>query len=122
MAKDDYHVIVCYILSYLYGCLKRGEKPSRDYLSLSRYPGMIPESYRNYIYIELAKSRFLTGIIWGDVPVLGSGTETILKSFDKAQITPNGIEYLQNDKTIEKAWNAIQSVGGLLFSAISAFR
>lgn len=122
MAKDDYHVIVCYILSYLYGCLKRGEKPSRDYLSLSRYPGEIPDSYRDYIYIELAKSGFLTGIIWGDVPVLGNGTETILKSFDKAQITPKGIEYLQNDKTIEKAWNAIQGVGGLLFSAISAFK
>lgn len=122
MAKDDYHVIVCYILSYLYGCLKRGEKPSRDYLSLSRYPDMISESYRDYIYIELARSGFVRRITWHKVPVLKNEAEVILKSFDKAQITPAGIEYLQNDKTIEKAWNAIQGVGGLLFSAISAFK
>lgn len=122
MAKDDYHVIVCYILSYLYGCLKRGEKPSRDYLSLSRYPDMISESYRDYIYIELARSGFVRRITWHKVPVLKNEAEVILKSFDKAQITPAGIEYLQTNKTMDKVWQTIQETGGLMFSAIRSFK
>ena len=33
MAKDDYHVIVCKILKYLYACLKAGENAENEKLS-----------------------------------------------------------------------------------------
>ena len=33
MAKDDYQVLVTYILAYLYKCLKNGEAPQEGELS-----------------------------------------------------------------------------------------
>lgn len=33
MAKDEYAVLVCRILSYLYSCLKNGAKPDLEYLT-----------------------------------------------------------------------------------------
>lgn len=32
VAKDDYFVLAYRLLSYLYGCLKAGEKPDWEYL------------------------------------------------------------------------------------------
>ncbi len=47
MPKNDYHVIVCYILSYLNMLLKEGKSPENSILSLAQYPDNIPESYRD---------------------------------------------------------------------------
>lgn len=61
MVKNDYYAIVYYLLSYLYHCLKSGEKPDYQYLSLASYPAVIPESCRSFIYINLAKEGYIFG-------------------------------------------------------------
>lgn len=45
--KNDYHVIVCKILKYLYACLKNGEDVDSD--KLMDIIGDLPESYADYI-------------------------------------------------------------------------
>ena len=47
MVKNDYHVIVCKILKYLYACLKNGEDVDSD--KLMDIIGDLPESYADYI-------------------------------------------------------------------------
>lgn len=122
MAKDDYYAIAYYILSYLYNCLKRGEAPDEQHLSLATYPAAINEYYRNYVYIQLAKGGYIDGVLFGDVPILGRArATTVVKSFRGAEITPTGIDYLQNNSTMAKTWEKICEAGGVLFSAISAF-
>ncbi len=38
MTKNDYHVIVYYLLSYLYDCLKRGRPLDGSVIQLEAYP------------------------------------------------------------------------------------
>ncbi len=47
MVKNDYHVIVCKILKYLYACLKNGEDVDSD--KLMDIIGDLLESYADYI-------------------------------------------------------------------------
>ena len=118
MAKDDYHAIVYYLLSYLYHCLKTGEK----YLELAAYPAFIPDSYKDFIYIQLAKEGYISGALFGDVGILGKGSETVLKSLYNVQITVKGIEYLQENEKMKKVWAQIKDVRGILFAAIQPFK
>lgn len=122
MAKNDYYVIAGYILSYLYACLKEGKTPEESFLSLAAYPADIPESYRDYVYIQLEKSGYVTGLMWGEVATIEIPKTPILKSFKNAQITPEGIRYLQNDKSIGKALEVVKNYGSFVLSAISAFK
>lgn len=46
---------------------------------------------------------------------------TVVKAYYGAEITPLGIEYLQNNSTMQKTWERIKDAGGILFSAISTF-
>lgn len=122
MAKNDYHVIVYYILSYLYHCLKMGETPQIETLSLLDYPAEIPESYGNFIYMELSRQGFISGAVWGQVPVAGKGRVKALKSLAGVQITAEGIDYLENNSTMTRTWEKLKEGGGLLLQIIGAFR
>lgn len=122
MAKNDYHVIVYYILSYLYHCLKMGETPQAETLSLFNYPAEIPETYGNFIYMELSRHGFISGAVWGQVPVAGKGWVKVLKSLAGLQITAEGIDYLENNSTMVKTWEKLKEGGGLLLQIIGAFR
>lgn len=102
MAKDDYHAIVYYLLSYLYHCLKTGEKPNEKYLELAAYPAFVPDSYKDFIYIQLAKEGYISGALFGDVDILGKGSETVLKSLYNVQITVKGIEIPAGKRKNEK--------------------
>lgn len=122
MVKNDYHVIVYYILSYLYHCLKMGEDPQAETISLSNYPAEIPESYGDFIYMELARQGCISGAVWGQVPVAGKGRVKVLKSLAGVQITAEGIDYLENNSTMVKTWEKLKEGGGLLLQIIGAFR
>lgn len=121
MAKNDYHVIVYYILSYLYHCLKAGETPQRVKTELLDYPAEIPGSYRDFIYIELSRKGFISGAVCGKVPIMGKGTVKIVKSLSNLQITAEGIDYLENNSTMTKTWEKLKEGGGLLLQVIGAF-
>jgi hypothetical protein len=122
MPKNDYHVIACYILSYLYMCLKEAKTPEEEYLGLLRYPAEIPESYKEYIYVHLEEAGYMTGLLCGNISALQRAKQPIPRSYKDAQITPKGIDYLMNDTSMEKVWQNVKDVGGLLFSMISAVR
>ncbi len=122
MKNDDYYVIAGYILLYLYSCLKEGKSPEESVLNLSAYPADIPNSYRDYVYIQLEKGGYITGVAWGEISAIGMKETRILKSCSNAQITPKGIEYLQSDRSVEKALKIVEKFAGILFSAIGAFR
>lgn len=122
MEKNDYHVIVYYILSYLYHCLKMGETPQIETLSLSNYPAEIPETYGDFIYMELSRQGFISGAVWGQVPVAGKERVKVLNSLAGVQITAEGIDYLKNNSTMAKTWEKLKEGGGLLLQIVGAFR
>lgn len=124
MASNDYAVIVYYILSYLYHCLKAGASVELETLELKKYPAMatISESYMHYIYLHLVADGYITGPQVGEVPVLNGKSVKVIRCLDRAEITPAGIEYLETNSTMKRALSVIKEAGGLLFAAISAFK
>lgn len=99
MAKDDYHVIVYQILSYLYQRLKNGEDVDGRQISSRSDFFRINEKYWNYIIINMARSGFISGVILLDE----NNADIRVTGLDRAQITPLGIEYLTENSTMEKA-------------------
>ena len=94
----------------------------REVSGAGRLPAFIPDSYKDFIYIQLAKEGYISGALFGDVGILGKGSETVLKSLYNVQITVKGIEYLQENEKMKKVWAQIKDVGGILFAAIQAFK
>ncbi len=108
MAKDDYHVIVYQILSYLYQCLKNGNDVD---VRLLQYDSALINAknakYWNYIITNMFDEHLITGIqfatldgVTGKVPVDMSG----------CQITPFGIEYLCDNSFMEKAKKFLKDI------------
>lgn len=95
MAKDDYHVIVCKILKYLYQCLKSGVDV--DQFQILGIIGKLPETYAEYIIEALHIEGYVDGIY----PTTAGGEE-VYKLTPETRITPKGIEYLNNDQYMRK--------------------
>lgn len=106
MAKDDYHVLVYKILAYLYECLKQGEHPSMDYLSCDTKAFPVGESYWNYTLLHLLEDGYVEGFF--SVPILGR--ERGIKGLENIQITPKGIEYLQDNSMMKKAGDFLRTL------------
>lgn len=99
MAKDDYHVLVYQILSYLYVQLKAGEPIDTALLKHdSAYLG-INETYWAYIFENLLKD----GLIEGATVTKTWGQVVMINGLEKTQITPRGIEYLCDNSFLNKA-------------------
>ncbi len=98
MSKDDYHVLAYRILAYLYECLKQGMRPSTDYLSCDTKAFPVGESYWNYVLIHLLEEGYVEGFF--TVPILRG--EHGIKGMENIQITPKGIEYLQDNSKMKK--------------------
>lgn len=99
MSKDDYHVIVYQILSYLYQRLKKGENVDPRQISCQSDFFRINRRYWNYIMVNLQRQGFVTGLILVDA----DNAEPQAVRLDGAQITPLGIEYLTENSTMAKA-------------------
>lgn len=85
MAKDDYHVIVFRFLSYLYECLKKGEKvDSKAFEQGGPVFGDVPESYRRFVYTSLWNSGYI-------------------ETLEGLEITCAGIEYLASATLMQQA-------------------
>lgn len=91
MAKDDYHVIVCKILRYLYQCLKSGVDVEQ--FKIIDIIGKLPDTYAEYIIEALHVEGYVNGIY----PTTAGGEE-VYKLTPETRITPKGIEYLNNDQ------------------------
>lgn len=99
MAKNDYHVIVYQILSYLYKCLKDGEQIHAKNLMYNGSLFQINKNYWMYILENLVADGYITGL--REIRT-GDGCY-IEEQLPYVQITPRGIEFLCDNSFIEKA-------------------
>lgn len=100
MAKNDYHVIVYQILSYLYQMLKNGKKVEGKYISYDNKYFQINKNYWTYIMINLLKDEYIEGILIDNID--GEEMPNVYY-LDRCTITPKGIEYLCDNSFMEKA-------------------
>ena len=107
MAQDDYFVLVYKVLWYLYDCLKEGKEPDRDYLQPGTRDFPIGEEYWQYLIRNLAAEGMIEGVV--TVPILGARYPKI-KIMWGPQITPKGIEYLQENSMMHKAAEFLRKV------------
>ncbi len=106
MARDDYYVIVYQILAYLYQCLKNDEKVDEKKIAPgSSLIGNIPESYWNYIMVNLYEEGLIIGI-----SVQKVGSNYYFSNVAESCITPKGIAYLTENSTIEKAKKFLKDI------------
>ena len=108
MAKDDYHVIVYKILSYLYEQLKAGKPVNQEMLTAEGKLFKIPESYWQYIFSSLYNEGYITG---AKVEPWGKDTIIVLEDL---QITPKGIEYLTSNSFMQKVKAFAENLPGII--------
>ena len=98
MAKNDYNRIVCLILTYLYARLQGEQETSPEsFLQPMTKDFPIPEEYFFFILESMAKEDLIDGIsfvkAWG-------GDIINISDMSRIRITPNGIRYLTENKTM----------------------
>lgn len=102
MSRDDYHVLAYQLLSYLYDCLKAGERPETRHVVWCKGDERtrINERYWNYILVHLRDAGYIEGLSFkrtaGSVHITPFVTPLL-------NITPQGIEYLEDDRMMQKA-------------------
>ena len=101
MARDDYFIIVYQLLSYLYQCLKKGEKVNPKYLKADSpfFKQTLADSYWRYILKHMVSQNYIEGIVVDD-PLDNAGT--LIYNLEEATITPEGIEYLNDNSVLSK--------------------
>lgn len=97
MAKDDYFVIACRILSYLYDCLKKGNDVDIEQISFEKLN--IKQSYYEYIIKHMVQDGYLEGVKF----ISTIGRKTPACDIDDIMITPKGIEFLEDNSKMKKA-------------------
>lgn len=102
MAKDDYHVIVYQILSYLYQQLKAGLPADEEMLSAEALFG-INEKYRAYILRNLLNDGYISGITIKEMKYINNQKDLRFMNMNQCEITPKGIEYLTDNSFLNKA-------------------
>lgn len=106
MAKDDYHVIVYKLLAYLYRCLKDGEAIQTDLLEPGSRMINVNPNYWGYIMENMQKQGYIEYITL----TFAIGHELMDWDVSKCRITPQGIEYLQENRAIKRAYEFLKSI------------
>lgn len=111
MAKDDYHVIVYQILSYLYNCLKKDMRIETKYLEAQGELFQINTQYWQFIMYNLHAEGLIEGItltkVWGEKYPLITEVENI-------GITPKGIQFLMDNSFISKATEMLKDAKSII--------
>lgn len=107
MAKDDYHVIVYQILSYLYRRLKKGEHVDAAMLAPESPLFKVNKRYWAYIIYNLSRYGMIEGVDFIEYEGIDIPYAACL---DHCQITPAGIEYLCDNSFMEKAKSFLKEI------------
>lgn len=107
MAKDDYHVIVFRMLKYLYHQLKDGLPPEPEMLMPDSKIFEINEYYWKYVLRSMMEEDLIRGLTMNDD---GSGPEQSSEMLKDIQITPKGIEYLNDNRMGQRVDQLIRDV------------
>ena len=117
MAKDDFHVIVYQILSYLYLCLKNGEDvdpkmlgKDSPYFIVDGRP--LNDRYWCYVLHHLQQLRLIEGIVFSG-RIDNYAFERPL-CWNECMITPLGIEYLTDNSFLSKAREFLKDVKSII--------
>lgn len=105
MAKDDYFVIAYRIMTYLYACLKSGEQP--DFNNIRADALDISQNYWEYIIRHLYEDGYIEGVSL--IPMVVRSTPEIKLNMD-SMITPQGIDFLQNDSAMSRARDFLKTL------------
>lgn len=117
MAKDDFHVIVYQILSYLYQCLKSGMDIDTKMLSADSpyftvHGKPLSDRYWCYILWQMQSMGLIDGIMFSG-RINNLPFERPLR-WNNCMITPAGIEYLTDNSFIQKAKDFLQDVNSII--------
>lgn len=110
MARDDYDVIVCHILVYLYKWLKKKTQIAPEqYLQPLTDEIPIDEEYFYYILEHMANNKLIENVkltyAWGG--------DVVNADISRARITPEGIHYLKDNSTMQKIARTIPGAASI---------
>lgn len=106
MAKDNYYVIVYKILAYLYVQLKNGEPIDAKMIKHDGHLFQINKTYWLYILRHMLDDGYVE-----DITITKAfGDTCIIQDLENIQITPLGIDYLCNNKLLEKAKRFLKDI------------
>jgi hypothetical protein len=114
VARDDYHVIVYQILSYLYKQLKAGTEIDPANISAGSPYYTINEKYWQYIILSLFEDGYIRGLKAREQRYATGETEIQVFDLDRCQITPKGIEYLTDNSFMQKAKDFFKDVKSII--------
>ena len=101
MAYDDMHVVMYKILSYLYKCLKAGERADMRMVSAGALG--INEAYWSSIIEELVANGYVKGYRVNEHPALPRVITPVNPS-----ITMAGVEFLQENSMMRRAYEFLR--------------
>ena len=107
MPRDDYFRIVFKILSELYTALKAGERI--DVTELTAKALKIPQAY----WVEIMHNLLDDGYVKG-YTVRRYLSGTVITGLEDIQITPKGMEYLQENNMMRKVLTYLKEIGELV--------
>lgn len=105
MAKDEYYVIVCKILVFLYKKLKGQDKrENEEYIVPLSKDFPIDEEYLMYIIEKMVEKKMVEKVnimkAWGG--------EVIKIDYSKMRITVEGIDFLRENSVMKKVAETLQ--------------
>ena len=103
-AKIDYYTLTYQILSYLFTCLKNGEKVDPEMLTHDSPLLDITEKYWHYLITNLTAQEYVVGL---DI-TYDDNNEVKSINVENCVITPKGIEYIYNNTTAKKIYRFIK--------------
>ena len=104
MARDDYYVLVGRILVFLYKRLKGKDKTNpTEYIAPLTDDFPVERDYLEYVIEQMLKQNLIENVnitrAWGG--------DIVLIDISKIRITPDGIDFLQENSKIRKVLNLI---------------
>lgn len=115
MAKDDYYTIVCKILVYLYKKLKgQDTRDPMTYLNPKTKDFPISPEYFEYCIKHMYKKGFIEGV------AVQTNGEDIFGVYvtENIQITPDGIDFMQDSSKIRRVMSLLPEAASLLASFV----
>ena len=109
MPRDDMFVVMYKILSYLYSCEKKGEKPLPSLLTGEGDLLHINEAYFANIIEEMVDEGLVKGF---QILKTWSGTKDVVTN--DPRITIKGVEFLQENSMMKKVAKALKDAKDIL--------
>lgn len=109
MSKDEYYVMAYKLLKYLYDCLRKDDQPNSNLIKANTKHFPVGEKYFTYLIENLANDGYIRNV---KVTKYDDDVKVIFD--DNIQITPKGIEYLEENGLMNKIAEALKTAADLI--------